>query len=148
MGNQKHRRNTRQRQVVLEELRKIGFHPTAAELYEIARCRLPKISLATVYRNLELFAGMGVIRKLETSGGQARFDGDVDRHYHVRCVTCGRVDDARGLPPNPVKEVVGEVSGYDIQGFHLEFFGVCPECLGSYGPGPGRAFRSGREDPQ
>ena len=142
MGDHKPRRNTRQRQVVLEELRRFHSHPTAAELHEIARRRLPKISLATVYRNLEVLARMSVIRKLETSGGQARFDGDLDQHYHVRCVRCERVDDARGLPEDPVKEVVEEVNGYEIQGFRLEFFGVCPGC--STSPGQGNGGLSGR----
>jgi Fur family ferric uptake transcriptional regulator len=142
MGDQQPRRNTRQREVVLEELRRCRSHPTAAELHEIARRRLPKISLGTVYRNLEVLARMGVIRKLEASGDQARFDGDLDQHYHVRCVLCGRVDDARGVVEDPVKEGVEEVSGYDIQGFHLEFFGVCPGCSAS--PGRGNSGLSGR----
>ena len=130
MGDDKSRRNTRQRRVVLEELRKLHSHPTASELYELARRRLPKISLATVYRNLELLAQMGLIRKVEVSGGQARFDGDLDGHYHVRCVKCGRVDDAKGLPERPVVADVEEISGYHIQGFRLEYFGVCPGCNG------------------
>jgi Fur family ferric uptake transcriptional regulator len=128
MVPQKSRRNTRQRQVVLEELRKLTSHPTAAELYEIARKRLPKISLGTVYRNLELLAGQGLIRKLETNGAKARFDGDVSIHHHVRCSKCGRVDDAHGVPENPMKEAVTALNGYEVFGFHLEFVGVCPEC--------------------
>ncbi len=125
---EKSRRNTRQRQVVLEELRKLTSHPTAAELYEITRRRLPKISLGTVYRNLELLVQTGVIRKLETSGQEARFEGKADRHYHVRCVHCGRVDDAQGLSDDPVKEIIKNVNGYEILGFRLEFVGVCAEC--------------------
>ena len=137
MPHRKAQRNTPQRTVVLEELKKVTCHPTAAELYEIKRRRLAKISLATVYRNLELLVRMGIIRKLENSTGQARFDSDLDRHYHVRCVSCARVDDAHGLPDNPVKEVVEEVGGYDIHGFRLEFFGICPGCSASPGQGNG-----------
>ena len=94
----KTQRNTRQRQVILEELQKLTSHPTAAGLYEIVRRRLPKISLGTVYRNLELLARTGLIQKLEFGGGEARFDGNVDRHDHVRCVRCGRVDDISAPP--------------------------------------------------
>lgn len=126
--DEKSRRNTRQRQVVLEELRKLTSHPTAAELYELARQRLAKISLGTVYRNLELLVQMGVIRKLETAGSEARFDADVNHHYHVRCVRCQRVDDAYGLPHNPIKEEVMQLNGYDIVGLRLEFIGICPSC--------------------
>ena len=141
MADEKPRRNTRQRQVVLEELRKLAWHPTATELYEVTRRRLPKISLATVYRNLELLAQMGVIRKLEISGSESRFDSDLDRHYHVRCVRCGRVDDARELPDEFVKEEVTSLNGYDILGFRLHFLGVCPECKGQPAPGDAEAPR-------
>ncbi len=128
MVEEKTRRNTRQRQVVLEELRKLTTHPTAAELYELARQRLPKISLGTVYRNLELLVQMGVIRKLETAGSEARFDADVDQHYHVRCVRCQRVDDVQGLKHNLIESEVARLEGYEILGLRLEFIGICPSC--------------------
>ena len=91
-------RITRQRVVILDELRKVRCHPTATGLYEIVRRQLPKVSLGTVYRNLELLARMGTIRKLEFSGTEARFDGDIGRHDHIRCVRCDRVDDVGGDP--------------------------------------------------
>jgi Fur family ferric uptake transcriptional regulator len=122
------RRHTQQRQVVLEELRKLTSHPTAAELYEIVRRRLPNISLATVYRNLEFLTKMNVIQKLETSGSKARFDGDVSSHYHVRCTRCGRVDDIHGLPADLVGGEVSNFTSYEILGHRLEFVGICPEC--------------------
>ena len=85
-------RNTRQRQVILEELQKLTSHPTAAVLYDIVRRRLPKISLGTVYRNLELLARMGMVQKLELAGGEARFDGNVApaRPCAVRAMRPGR----------------------------------------------------------
>src|SRR5574340_808335 len=86
-------RRTRQREVILEELQKVKSHPTAVGLHDLVRRRLPKISLGTVYRNLELLAKAGVIRKLETAGAEARFDGNAGQHHHIRCVGCGRVDD-------------------------------------------------------
>jgi Fur family ferric uptake transcriptional regulator len=121
------RRNTPQRQIILEELRKVTSHPTAAELHEIVRCRLPKISLATVYRNLDLLAEEGSIRKLGPGSQETRFDGNVGRHYHVRCHHCGRVDDVHGISD----AVVGkpeQVGGYEILSHHLEFVGICPAC--------------------
>ncbi len=122
------RRHTRQRQVVLEELGKLTSHPTAGELHAIARRRLPRISLGTVYRNLELLVQMGLVRKLETTGSEARFDGRLGEHYHVRCVRCGRVSDALGVPADPVKREVGGLGGYEILGYRLEFVGICGMC--------------------
>jgi Fur family ferric uptake transcriptional regulator len=83
-----------------------------------------------VYRNLELLARTGVIRKLDTSGSEARFDGNTDRHYHVRCVRCGRLDDMHDLSEDPVKRDTRALNGYEILGFRLEFLGICPGCKG------------------
>ena len=128
MKSKKIHRSTRQRQVILEELRKLTCHPTAYELYEIVRKKLPKISLGTVYRNLELMTEDEIINKIRISGGQARFDGDITEHYHVRCVECGRVDDISEMPDEPVDRDPENVNGYEILGFQLEYYGICPKC--------------------
>jgi Fur family ferric uptake transcriptional regulator len=78
-------RRTPQREILLEELAKTNSHPTACELYDIVRRRLPRIGLGTVYRNLELMAESGMIVKLEVGGVQKRFDADTTPHYHIRC---------------------------------------------------------------
>jgi len=135
MATGKFQRNTQQRQAILEELRKLTSHPTAAELYEIVRKRLPRISLGTVYHNLELLAQNDIIQKLDISGSEARFDGNPDRHYHVRCVHCGRVDDLQGLPAHPVGNKLKESNGWKILGYRLDFIGICPECKGTHKKG-------------
>ena len=123
-------RNTRQRAVILEELRKTRTHPTADELYRRVRRRLPRISLGTVYRNLELLSERGVIRKLELGGSQRRYDGDTEHHCHVRCVACGRVDDIDCRSPGRIAEAFTDKSGYKILGHRFELFGLCPACQG------------------
>ncbi|MBN2445812.1 MAG: transcriptional repressor [Phycisphaerae bacterium] len=139
------RRNTRQRQVVLEELRKLTCHPTAAELYDIARRRSPKISLATVYRNLELLTRMGVVRKLEIGGAEARFDGDLDAHHHVRCIKCGRVDDVHCVRVDFSGMNFTSPNGYCIIGHQVEFFGVCPACQALPSAGTGEHLGRGEK---
>ena len=84
---------TIQRQTICEELCKLTSHPTADELYDIVKKRMPQISLGTVYRNLEQLAECGVILKLETAGRQKRFDGNPAPHHHIRCKVCGAVRD-------------------------------------------------------
>jgi Fe2+ or Zn2+ uptake regulation protein len=121
-------RNTRQRQVILEELCRLCSHPTAADLYEIVRHRLPKISLGTVYRNLDLLARMGTIQKLELAGAETRFDGNAARHDHLRCVRCGKVDDVGGNPLDLFPASHHDFRGYEVLGHRLEFLGVCPRC--------------------
>jgi Fur family transcriptional regulator, ferric uptake regulator len=131
MSPHRSRRNTRQRQVILEELRKLTSHPTAAGLYATVSRRLSKISLGTVYRNLELLARTGAIQKLQTSGEEARYDGNATLHDHMRCVRCGRVDDVSAPPLDPTGGVTNDWGGYELLGYRLEFLGICPRCKAS-----------------
>ena len=86
-------RVTRQRTVILEELRKLTCHPTADELCDIVRRRLPHISLGTVYRNLDHLAEEGIVLRLDMAGKSKRYDGNIQPHQHVCCIYCGRVAD-------------------------------------------------------
>jgi Fur family ferric uptake transcriptional regulator len=119
---------TRQRQIILEELRKVDTHPSADEVYETVRKRLPRISLGTVYRNLEILSELGEIQKLELGGDLKRFDRNSNKHYHIRCMNCGRVDDAPIAPLNQVEDELYGATVYTIIGHRLEFEGLCPQC--------------------
>ncbi len=125
-------RHTKQRQVILEELMKLTSHPTAEELYFIIKKRLPKISIATVYRNLELMAHEGSIKRLETRGKQRRYDGRTDNHLHVQCKICDKVRDVEhGSLEALEAELIDLADKYldfsDIE-YHVEFLGICQEC--------------------
>jgi Fur family ferric uptake transcriptional regulator len=119
---------TRQRKIILEELRKVNTHPSADEIYEMVRLRLPRISLGTVYRNLEILSELGKIQKLQLSGSLKRFDWNTNKHYHIRCVRCNRVDDAPIAPLNQIEDELYESTVFEIIGHNLEFVGLCPEC--------------------
>jgi Fur family ferric uptake transcriptional regulator len=120
---------TRQRKVILEAVRTdLERHMTADEIYEQVRKRLPRISLGTVYRNLEILAELGAIQKLELSGSIKRFDGNPNRHYHIRCMRCGRVDNAPVAPLQQIEDKLYGATVFTILGHRLEFEGFCPKC--------------------
>lgn len=122
------RRMTKQRSLILSELRKLTSHPTADEMYNIVRKKMPRISLGTVYRNLDLLAGDQEILKLEHAGFQKRFDGNIMPHQHVRCTHCGKVADV--MPPVSVPEMPDAmaVPGFEVTSASLEFYGTCADC--------------------
>lgn len=130
MQKEKNLRMTRQRKVVLEELRKLNTHPSADQIYKVVRHRLPRISLGTVYRNLEVLSELGEIQKLELSGLLKRFDWNTKKHYHIRCVRCSRIDDAPIAPLNQLDNELNGATVFEIIGHNLEFTGLCPECSG------------------
>ena len=117
-------RMTAQRRTILEEIRKVKTHPTADEIYEMVRRRLPHISLGTVYRNLQVLS----VQKLEYGNAQSRFDGNAEPHHHVRCTSCGRVDDMVGVSVELSTRGLPEPAEYEISGYRLEFLGICPGC--------------------
>jgi len=121
-------RLTTQRQIILEELGKVTSHPTANEVYDMVRRRLPRIGLGTVYRNLELMPDIGIILKLEVGGTQKRFDATVEPHYHIRCSSCGKVNDVHMAIQKQINEMAETASNYKILGHHIEFSGICENC--------------------
>jgi Fur family ferric uptake transcriptional regulator len=118
---------TNQREIILRELRKSKEHLSADELYDIVKRVMPRISLATVYRNLEILSEAGIVGKLEISGRQKRFDYDPSDHNHIYCAVCHRVDnmDVEGVEVNPE---LSSFKGYSVSGYRLEIVGICPGC--------------------
>jgi Fur family ferric uptake transcriptional regulator len=116
-------------------------------VYLRVRERLPRISLGTVYRNLELMASRGMIRRLHSSSGQRRFDPIADPHCHFRCSGCGRIEDiplAVEVPELDPKHPW--VQAREIQGARPEYYGLCPACLKRGGSEQERT--NGRVTPQ
>lgn len=120
-------RMTKQRAVILEALRSVKTHPTADEIYQMVRQKMPRISLGTVYRNLDLLAGAGEIISLDRAGTQKHFDGNPVPHQHVRCKHCGRIGDVYSSMPLQFPEGV-HADGFAIEGMEVEFLGVCDLC--------------------
>ncbi len=132
---QKKWRMTNQRKVILDELRKSKEHLSVDELYIRVREKMPGISISTIYRNLEELSKHRLVRKLEPSSTQKRFDANVQPHFHILCVKCGRIDDVPFSMVSKINEMVRssekqieKMTGYDVVGYHLEFLGICPKC--------------------
>lgn len=119
---------TKQRQVILDVIRAEKAHPSADEVYALVREQLPRISLGTVYRNLEILTEQGLIQRLELSGTVKRYDWNPNKHYHIRCMHCGRVDDAPVAPLDSIENELYGATVFTIIGHRLEFEGFCPEC--------------------
>lgn len=121
-------RMTKQRAVILETLRGLTSHPTADELYALVKKKLPRISLGTVYRNLDLLSSSGEINLLEQAGQQKRFDGNTAPHYHVRCTVCGSVGDIFNAEATLPCLNSLDVHHFTVHSADITFYGICKNC--------------------
>jgi Fur family transcriptional regulator, peroxide stress response regulator len=112
---------TAQRRAVLRYLDGNLDHPTAADVLAAVTRDFPVSSRATVYNTLTLLEDVGVVRALRGEDGEVRYDPNVDAHHHLRCVTCGRLEDV------PAGRVKVELDGRPAMGT-VRFDGVCSGC--------------------
>jgi Fur family transcriptional regulator, ferric uptake regulator len=126
--NKKNLRKTEPRRVILEEIKSLTSHPTADEIYDLVRKRIPRVSLGTIYRNLEILSSEGLIQKLDIGGTQRRFDGCTNNHYHFRCMSCGQVVDLTTKPLKEIESTISKLSPCEIHGHRLELIGLCMSC--------------------
>ena len=123
-------RHTPQRAAVLEYLSQVHDHPTAEDVFFAVKRKLPKISLATVYKNLEALVASNAASKLTYGDGSARYDIRTDHHYHTRCLNCGSVSD---LEPQHSGQWLARIrpgQQFKVVDYRLELLGYCHECGG------------------
>lgn len=121
-------RITPQRRAILSYLISSHEHPSAEMIYQGLIVDHPGMSLATVYNTLNLFAQSGFIRELASGDACTRYDFISDEHYHLICMSCGKIQDIElDVDPSLVAEAE-KASGYLIHSMNIEFKGICPEC--------------------
>lgn len=130
------RRNTRQRQLVLDAVKARCDHPTADQVYQDVAALDPRVSRGTVYRNLSVLAQEGELREVETPAAN-RYDMRCDRHHHLVCSSCGCVVDAPVEYQAQLDELVARASGFSVTGHQTIFSGLCPACAASKDPSAG-----------
>lgn len=120
---------TNQRVEILGYIRDNCSHPTADDVYEAVRKKLPRIGRATVYQNLRFLAEKGMIREVSIKG-VARFEPATGSHHHVVCRKCGIIFDheSKELTEHAM-EVAKGVKGARIDAACTTFYGVCDKCV-------------------
>jgi len=121
-------RNTVQRSLVLEAVKKLQCHATADEIYDMIVQRHPDISRGTIYRNLLLLSETGKIRKILMPNGADRYDHQCHEHYHARCTKCGRILDVDIAYLSNLEAQIENPDGFEFTGHDIIFKGICPQC--------------------
>lgn len=119
---------SKQRELIYDALSSTREHPTAETLYRQLRERSPKLSLATVYRNLSQLCDMGQARRLRVNGSPDRFDANPRPHYHFCCGVCGKVSDV-DISQEVLNTLLSVDTGCRITDCDVIFYGTCASCV-------------------
>jgi Fe2+ or Zn2+ uptake regulation protein len=122
------RRVTPQRRAIVQVLLKEDAHLTADQILTQVRRQLPSISPATVYNTLHELTEMGLVQELDLGLGleERRYDVGVEKHDHIVCISCGRIEDV------PLRDglnlPVDEYHNFKIVDRRVTYLGLCPDC--------------------
>jgi len=120
---------TRQRQAVLGVIATSRERFSPAEVYEKARTICPSVGLATVYRTLNILAGLGMVKRVHLANGCHSYALTEEGHHHyLVCSSCGSVVEFKGFDISTMLEQVASQTGFAIEEHWLQLFGKCPAC--------------------
>ena len=119
---------TIQRRSILQTLSKRSDHPTADQIYDEVRGRIPGLSRTTVYRVLETLVRLGVATKTPHPGAAARFDPNTDPHHHMACTRCDALIDLHDASLDGLKSAAARRAGFEVRDYSVHFRGLCPRC--------------------
>lgn len=119
---------TPQRLAVYHALYNTTEHPSAEMLFQKLQLNYPTMSLATVYKTIEVLKEIGLVQALNVGEDSFRYDANVEKHPHVKCMLCQCVDDIFGVDDSGFVGEVAEKTSYQLTGQQFYFYGICPTC--------------------
>ena len=126
-------RYSRPRAAILGFFAEQDRHVSAEDLYVELKRRGSNLSLSTVYLNLNVLSGAGVVREFQGSQGQKLYDSNVTPHYHLICRETGEVRDVPaptvdGVPLGRfLKRAIEEATGWEVEEPQLHLRGRSPK---------------------
>lgn len=121
-------RITPQREEIVKYLIESKSHPTVDDIYQELSPRFASMSLATVYNNINLLTKMGLIREIKYGDNSSRYDFVNQKHYHVICETCGKIEDLYYPVLDEVERFAEQITDFEVHFHRLEIYGLCGEC--------------------
>jgi len=103
-------------------------HPTAQQVYDKVKETHPTVSLATVYKTLQLLKNLDLIQELNLPQGQARFDSYTKPHINLICLRCGSILDLDDTSAIELTRRVVAATKFRLKGQRIDIFGTCRRC--------------------
>lgn len=114
---------TGQRKVILKVLDDSEDHPSVEDVYERAKTIDSSISIATVYRTLNLLDELDLVIRHEFQEGYSRYEVNWDHHHHLVDLETGKVIEFQNEELEKLKVKIAHELGYDLVDHRLELYG-------------------------
>ena len=109
---------------ILTAVTELQRHPTAEQVFMAMKKEHPSIAIGTVYKHLNALAEEGLLHRITESGSPDRYDR-TERHDHLICSRCGKIEDVC-LPD--MQSQIERVLGREILSYDLKIRYICPTC--------------------
>jgi Fur family peroxide stress response transcriptional regulator len=103
-------------------------HPTAQRIYDEVKKVHPTVSLATVYKTLQILEELDLIQELGFPQGKARFDSCMKPHINLVCLRCGNIRDIDDLTAREIVKRVVATTKFTATRQRLDIYGICQNC--------------------
>ena len=121
-------RVTRPRVAVLDAVRQHPHADTESIILAV-RADLGEVSHQAVYDVLRALTTAGLLRRIQPSGTQARYEARVgDNHHHVVCRSCGVIADVDCAAGQAPCLTASNDHGFRIDEAEVVYWGLCPDC--------------------
>jgi Fur family ferric uptake transcriptional regulator len=122
-------RATAQRRLLLDLISKAGGHLDADELFRRAKQREPRISLSTIYRNLQLFKKLGLVDERHFVENHHHYEAKGhSEHYHLVCLGCGGVFEIESSLTQRLKGEIKRKNQFEVTDAEVSLQGYCSRC--------------------
>lgn len=103
-------------------------HPTAQRIFTEVRKVHPTVSLATVYKTLQVLKELHLVRELAFPQAESRFDSFAEPHLNVVCVRCGEVVDVNDRSAREIVLRAAAKTRYTVTEQRFDIYGICEKC--------------------
>lgn len=122
---------TKGRRLVFEEIfSSAKVHSNAYEIHRKLRSRGEKVSLATIYRTLNLLVRSGIVSEIDLGEKHSHYEPEIVKaaHVHLICHSCGQVKEFSHEEIREIISKIGRENQFNMSKFSIQVFGLCKDC--------------------
>jgi Fur family peroxide stress response transcriptional regulator len=103
-------------------------HPNAKRIYMEVKKEHPTVSLATVYKTLQVLKELRLVQELAFANSDSRFDSYMKPHLNIVCLRCGTINDVDDRIARDTIARASATARFTVTDQRLDIYGICEKC--------------------